>query len=94
VYLSASFSPQGNYVVIQRDPVAEKYQQDLYAAQQAGEIVMMRENGQDFHILPLPVGPKTGPIMSNNEDKIAYWTITPHESTHESKTGYDTHIPH
>lgn len=33
----------------------------------------MKADGSDFRVLPLSLGLKAKPIMSNSEDKIAYW---------------------
>jgi hypothetical protein len=78
-YLEASFSPQGNYVVMHRMPLpeSEEDKEKVRAVQQVAEIAIMKVNGQAFQVLPLSPGPKTGPIMSNGEDKIAYLTMTP-----------------
>jgi hypothetical protein len=77
-YFAANFSPQGNYIVIQRNPLTKKYQENLNAAQQEVDIMIIRENSQELRILPLPIGAKIWPIMSNNEDKIAYWMVRPY----------------
>jgi hypothetical protein len=79
-YLEASFSPKGNYVVMDRMPLPKESEEDeekLRAVQQIAEIAIMKVNGQAFQVLPLPPGPKTGSIMSNGEDKVAYLTMTP-----------------
>jgi hypothetical protein len=39
----------------------------------AGEIVMLRSDGRDFTVVPIPKGRNLSPVMSDDETKIAYW---------------------
>lgn len=73
VYQSANFSPQGTYIVINRIPLWMESEERIRSAYEHAEIMVMKTDGSDLRILPLTRGPKTGPIMSNSEDKIAYW---------------------
>ena len=73
VYQEANFSPQGNYIVMKRIPFWEGNDKQIREAYEHAEIAMMKLDGSDFYVFPLAVGPKTDPVMSNCEDKIAYW---------------------
>jgi len=76
LYSYASFSPQGNYIVISRSPKHDGSEEKIQQSFENGEIVMMRSDGTDFRVLPLPKGRNLAPVMSKDETKIAYWHIS------------------
>lgn len=76
LYGYASFSPQGNYIVISRSPKHDGSEEMIQQSFENGEIVMMRSDGTDFRVLPIPRGRNLAPIMSKEETKIAYWKIS------------------
>jgi hypothetical protein len=76
LYGYASFSPQGNYVLMSRSPKHDGSEEKVRQSLQNGEIVMMRSDGTDFKVLAIPKGRNLAPFMSKDETKIAYWQIS------------------
>lgn len=76
LYSYASFSPQGNYIVMSRSPKHDGSEEKIRQSFENGEIVMMRSDGTDFRVLPIPKGRNLAPVMSKVETKIAYWRIS------------------
>jgi Tol biopolymer transport system component len=76
LYSYASFSPQGNFIVISRSPKHDGSDEKIQQSFENGEIVMMRSDGTDFKVLPIPKGRNLAPVMSKDETKIAYWKIS------------------
>jgi len=78
-YSEASFSPEGNYVVLKRVPKtdeslpAEEYNELVRENSQKAEICIMNTGGSNFKIIKTTPGIKARPIMSNDETKIAYF---------------------
>lgn len=72
-YPQAKFSPSGNYIVMIRIPLREGSTEERRATYEQTEIAVMKADGSDFQVLQLAAGLKTEPVMSNGEDKIAYW---------------------
>lgn len=75
-YITASFSPLGNYVVMSRVPKHDGSQEKVRQAHENSEIVLMKTDGTDFKVLPLAKGNKVAPIMSPDETRVAYWRST------------------
>ena len=75
LYGYASFTPQGNYIVLSRSPKHDGSEEKIRQSFENGEIVMMRSDGTDFRALPIPKGRILAPVMSKDETKIAYWKI-------------------
>jgi len=81
-YSNASFSPSGNYVVLNRIPKFKfdkklSYEENENATRQRYEqieIAFMKSDGTDFKVIKTSEGLKAGTIMSNDETKIAYVT--------------------
>ncbi len=76
VYSTASFSPQGNYVLMSRVPKIGVSEDKVRQAYENSEIVLMKTDGTDFKVLPLAKGDKVAPIMSPDEMRVAYWRAT------------------
>lgn len=76
VYSTASFSPQGNYVLMSRVPKIGVSEEKVRQAYENSEIVLMKTDGTDFKVLPLAKGDKVAPIMSPDETRVAYWRST------------------
>jgi len=72
-YTSASFSPQGNYVVMSRVPRHDSDQESVQHAYDKTEIALMKSDGTEFGILQLAKGPKVGPNISLDGRRVAYW---------------------
>jgi len=77
LYGHASFSPLGNYIVLDRIPRHDNSPEGIRQSLANGQIVIMRSDGSDFSALPLSPGRKLQPIMAPDESKIAYWRSTP-----------------
>lgn len=75
IYHSAQFSPKGNYIVMHRSKLWKDDPEKTRQENESAEILTMQSNGKNLHISPMPPGPYARPFMSNNEDKIAYWTM-------------------
>lgn len=73
LYSYASFSPQGNYIVMSRSPKHDGSEEKIRQSLENGEIVMMRSDGRDFRVLSIPKGRNLAPVMSKDETKVAYW---------------------
>ncbi len=72
-YSDAKFSPSGRWVVAVRTPVAQNTSRDeMVRTLSSGEILLMRADGTDLRILPLPKGGIKAPVMSPDENKVAY----------------------
>lgn len=80
LYGYASFSPQGNHIVISRSPKHDGSEEKIQQSFENGEIVMMRSDGTDFRVLAIPKGRNLAPVMSKDETKIAYWKISSQRS--------------
>ena len=76
VYSTASFSSQGNYVLMSRVPKIGLSEEKVRQAYENSEIVLMKTDGTDFKVLPLAKGDKLAPIMSPDEMRVAYWRAT------------------
>lgn len=73
-YSDAKFSPSGRWIVAVRTPVARNTSRDEMARSLSdGEILVMRSDGTDLRILPLPKGRIKAPAISPDESKVAYW---------------------
>lgn len=73
-YTDAKISPSGNYIVMKRvKEVDVKDEAKVRETLSNPEIAIMKTDGTDFRVLPLTPGYKHGPILSNDDSKIAYW---------------------
>jgi hypothetical protein len=73
-YTDAKISPSGHFIVMKR--VKEIDINDENKIRQTldnPEIAIMKTDGTDFRVLKLTPGYKHGPILSNDDSKIAYW---------------------
>ncbi|HEX2530276.1 MAG TPA: hypothetical protein VHK70_02265, partial [Burkholderiaceae bacterium] len=73
LYGYASFSPRGNFIVMNRSPKHDGSEAGIRQSRENGEIAMMRSDGADFRVLPIPKGRNIAPVMSKDETRIAYW---------------------
>lgn len=76
-YTDAKISPSGNYIVMKR--VKEVDVTDEAKVRETlgnPEIAIMKSDGTDFRVLKLNPGFKHGPILSNDDSRIAYWRGT------------------
>ncbi len=101
VYKSASFSPHGHSIIMNRVPKIGISPDAVRQAHDQSEIAYMKVDGTRFRIVPLAKGNKVGPVMSDDETRVAYWRATlrpPGSKTFSSnfdvweadlKTGYD-----
>lgn len=76
VYLDASFSPSGKYIVMRRAPNVQGNEDVKRQAYANSEIVMMNSDGTDLKVIPLKAGLKMAPVMSHDDKHIAYWRAT------------------
>ena len=73
-YTDAKISPSGNYIVMKRvKEVDLSDEEKIRETLDNPEIVIMKTDGTDFRALKLNPGYKHGPILSNDDSKIAYW---------------------
>ncbi len=73
-YTDAKISPSGNYIVMKRvKEVDLKDETKIRETLSDPEIAIMKTDGTDFRALKLSSGYKHGPILSNDDSKIAYW---------------------
>ena len=77
IYMHARFSPSGNVIVAERNPLPGKSTatEKLLVLSQT-EFIRMNIDGTGFQILPVPKGTLIYPVMSPDETKIAYWSAT------------------
>lgn len=80
LYSYASFSPQGNYIVMSRSPKHDGSEEKIRQSFGNGEIVMMQSDGTDFRVLSIPKGRNLAPVLSKDETKVAYWRISSQRS--------------
>lgn len=74
IYSDAKISPSGHYILMKRIKEVEINDEDKIRENLSNpEIVIMKSDGTDFRVLHLNPGYKHGPILSNDESKIAYW---------------------
>jgi hypothetical protein len=73
IYLGATFSPTGKYVVMTRVSKAMAKSEGVRDAHEQTEIVLMNADGTGLKVVSLSKGHKVGPIMSPDESRIAYW---------------------
>lgn len=73
LYGSASFSPQGHYIVMNRAPKHDGTTEKIRQSIENSEIVIMQSDGTNFSVIPIAKGSKLAPFMSKDEKKIAYW---------------------
>ncbi len=76
VYLDASFSPSGKYIVMRRAPNIKGNEDARRQAYASSEIAMMNSDGTDLKVIPLKAGLKMAPVMSHDDKYIAYWRAT------------------
>lgn len=74
VYTDAKISPSGNYIVMKRVKEVD-VADEAHVRETLGnpELAIMKADGTDFKVLPLAPGYKHGPILSDDDSKIAYW---------------------
>lgn len=73
-YTDARISPSGHYIVMKRvKEVDLKDEAKIRETLSNPEIAIMKTDGTDFRVLKLNPGYKHGPILSNDDSKIAYW---------------------
>lgn len=73
-YSEAEFSPTGRYIVGIRRPYAKSDGTEANEKYfRSAEIYVMRADGSEFKILPVPSGLLRRPLMSPDEKKVAYW---------------------
>ncbi len=76
-YTDAKISPSGNYIVMKRvKEVDVSDESKVRETLDNPEIAIMKADGTDFRVLPLIPGYKHGPILSNDDNKLAYWRGT------------------
>lgn len=73
LYSYASFSPKGNYIIMSRSPKHDGTEEKMRQSFDNGQIAIMRADGTDFKVIPIPNGHNLSPIMSPDETKITYW---------------------
>ncbi len=73
-YTDPQFSPTGRWIVSVRTklPQTESYEA-LVRSYVESEILMFRMDGTDLRVLPVPKGRIKSPVMSPDENKVAYW---------------------
>ncbi|UVT19858.1 MAG: hypothetical protein H8K03_19070 [Nitrospira sp.] len=76
VYQTASLSPHGHFIVLSRVPKIGISEDAVRQAHDQSEIVHMKVDGTGFRVVPLAKGYKVGPIMSDDETRVAYWRST------------------
>lgn len=76
-YTDAKISPSGHYIVMKRVKEVD-VNNEAKVRETLGnpEIALMKADGTDFRVLQLSPGYKHGPILSNDDSKIAYWRGT------------------
>jgi hypothetical protein len=65
IYWDVKISPSGKYIIMTRTP--------RLGTVEDAEIAIMKSDGTDFKVLKLSHGLKHDPIMSNDDNKVAYW---------------------
>ncbi len=74
-YMNARFSPSGNVIVAERNPVPVDFSaNEKRQLMSETEVIRMNIDGADFQVLPVPKGFLTYPVMSPDETKVAYWS--------------------
>ncbi len=73
-YSEAEFSPSGRYIVGIRRPYAQSDHTEVNEKYfRSAEIYLMRADGSEFKVLPVPKGLLGRPLMSLDEKRVAYW---------------------
>ncbi len=75
LYLHARFSPSGNVIVAERNPVSvDGTTEEKLRLLRQTEFIRVNTDGTGFQVLPIPKGESTYAVMSPDESKIAYWS--------------------